>query len=89
MPFAIKLRLRATEKKTQGQRERVRDNRSRALRGARHHTVGYIGGCDQDLGEIEYNGVALRTPPEASCCSRAALAHNPDLVDRSNVGQES
>ena len=33
--------------------KRERDNRLRALRATRPHTVGYIGGCDQEQGEIE------------------------------------
>ena len=32
---------------------RERDKRSRALRATRPHTVGYIGACDQEQGEIE------------------------------------
>ena len=32
------------------ERERYRDNRLRALRATRPHTVGYIGGCDQEKG---------------------------------------
>ena len=30
-----------------------RDDRLRALRATRPHTVGYIGGCDEEKGEIE------------------------------------
>ena len=33
--------------------ERERYNRLRAPRATRPHTVGYIGGCDQEQGEIE------------------------------------
>jgi len=33
--------------------ERERDNRLPALRTTRAHTVGYIGGCDQEQGEIK------------------------------------
>ena len=36
-----------------GEREGERDNRLRALRAARPHTVGYIEGGDQEQGEIE------------------------------------
>jgi len=36
-----------------GVRERKRDNRLRALGATRPHTVGYIGECDQEQGEIE------------------------------------
>jgi hypothetical protein len=39
-----------------------RDNRLRALRATRPHTVGYAGVCDQDLG----GGVRLRTNEPAS-----------------------
>ena len=30
-----------------------REERLRALRAARSHTVGYIGGCDEEQGELE------------------------------------
>ena len=35
------------------ERDRERHNRLRALRATRPHTVGYIGGCDQEQGGIE------------------------------------
>ena len=42
----------------------LRDNRLRALRATRAHTVGYVGGCDEVQGEIEspfrVQGVASR-----------------------------
>ena len=46
-----------------GVRVRERDNRSRALRATRPHTVGYIGGCDQEEGEIECPGRAMALAP--------------------------
>jgi hypothetical protein len=40
--------------------EREKDNRLRALRAARAHTVGFIGGCDQEQGKIKYFCNVLR-----------------------------
>ena len=41
---------------------RERDNRLRALRTQRPQTVGYIGGCGQEQGEIDVNSPCHLTP---------------------------
>ena len=53
-PGAVGLALtRGGQTGYEERRHRDRDNRLRTLGGTRPHTVGYLGGCDQDQGEIE------------------------------------
>jgi hypothetical protein len=53
--FVLPLPLRSEREKQQVtiRSEREGDNRLRVLRATRPHTVGYIGGYDQEQGEIE------------------------------------
>ena len=52
----------STLRETERESEREREEAPLALRAARPHTVVYIGGCDQEEGEIEC--------PNASLCSQ-------------------
>ena len=48
-------RERERERDSERARERrERDTRLRALRATRPHTLGHVGGCDQEQGEIEH-----------------------------------
>ena len=59
-----------------------RYNRVRALRAPRAHTVGYLGGCDQELGEIESVAHQPTAPHPRACCR----VYGSDYMSTSLIG---